>query len=76
MIPWHIISCGTVFEKEAPIKATATSGRLAQSEYCRARGHFWKAPKNTGIVRYIIPVDVVPIAAIPPGFDANGSLVV
>lgn len=74
MIPWHVSSCGTVFAKEAPISEMATSGRLKYIDHFLIRGHLWKANRYPGMVKYIKPVQVVPIAATPPGLDANGSL--
>jgi hypothetical protein len=61
-----------VFENDAPTKDTAMIGTLTQRDQRRAFGHFWNPQRKSGMVRYITPVDVVPMAAMPP-CEAKGS---
>jgi hypothetical protein len=71
-MPWQTMSCGTVFANDAPTSDAAMIGTLAQRDHLRALGHLWKPQRKSGIVKYMTPVDVVPMAAMPP-WEAKGS---
>jgi len=68
--------CHTRFENEDMIKAATMMTKPTAIVGRRILGHRWRMAKLTGAPRYMIPIAVVPITAMPEGSDENGSCVV
>lgn len=63
-----------MFANDAPTSEMATMGTLAHSDQRLVLGHLLNISRKSGMVRYMIPVEVVPMAAMPP-CEAKGSVV-
>lgn len=55
------IKCPTVVEKEEPMRASVMMARPRMEEVRRKEGKLWRARKQNGAPRYIIPLAEVPM---------------